>query len=145
MYTRDYNTYLPRGNFSDRLLRKTENDAYSFTFSHAWFITHSTQSASDIMAPKIVGRNLHFDGYIYVRSRASRGRVYWDCRLGQIKMYSGQINIEFGTKLLVSGKMYFGQMSFGTFVFRTILYSGELHSGKIHSGTFFFGQLYSGK
>ena len=33
------------------------------------------------MAPQIVGKQLHIDGYIYVRSRVAKERVYWDCRL----------------------------------------------------------------
>jgi len=33
------------------------------------------------MAPEIIDRKLHVDGYIYLRSRAAKSRVYWDCRL----------------------------------------------------------------
>jgi len=38
-------------------------------------------SLSEIMAPEIIDRKFHVDGYIYPRSRVAKGRVYWDCRL----------------------------------------------------------------
>lgn len=33
------------------------------------------------MAPRVIDKKLHLDGYMYVRSRTAKGRVYWDCRL----------------------------------------------------------------
>jgi hypothetical protein len=33
------------------------------------------------MAPEIIDKKLHVNGYLYLRSRRSKGRVYWDCRL----------------------------------------------------------------
>ena len=32
------------------------------------------------MNPKLVGKHLHVGGYVYVRSRTTNGRMYWDCQ-----------------------------------------------------------------
>ena len=31
------------------------------------------------MNAKVVGNHLHVDGYVYVRSRETAGKIYWDC------------------------------------------------------------------